>query len=335
MKRWQVEPGKGLEQIEVDRPEPGPGRVRVRVRAASLNYRDHLQLSGQYAGGDTAPIVPLSDGAGEVSALGPGVGRVRVGDRVTAATIGSWVDGAYDPLPGDSIGFSRDGWLQEEIVLPETSLAKLPDSISFEAAATFPCAGVTAWNAVIETGRAGPGDSVLVLGTGGVSMFAVQLARMAGARAIITSSSDAKLERARKLGADEGINYVTTPDWHERARELTAGRGVDVVVENAGLLGQSCRAARRGGTVALIGVLAFFAGDPAAENLNVREIFVSGAIVSPIMMGPRRMLERMLGAYDRHGLEPVIDTVFAFDDAKSAYAALAAAGHMGKLVVSC
>ncbi len=334
MKRWQIEPGKGLTQVEVDTPEPGHGQVRVRMKAASLNYRDHLQVSGFYPGGSSGSIVPLSDGAGEVSALGPGVDRVELGDRVTATTIGGWIDGEYDPSMRDqSFGFSLDGWLQEEVLLPETALVKLPAAISYEAAATFPCAGVTAWNAVVETGGAGPGDSVLALGTGGVSMFALQLAKLAGARAIVTSSSDAKLERVKSLGADDGINYAQRPDWHEVARELTGGRGVDVVVENAGLLDLSCRAARSGGTVALIGVLAQFGGDEAAQHCRVRDVFLAGARVIPIMMGNRRMLERMLRAYAQHGIEPVIDSTFEVDDAESAYAALGAAGHVGKLVV--
>src|SRR6187402_558057 len=215
MRQWRVRPKheQPLVLEEGSQQDLGAGEVRVRVHAASLNFRDHLLLTGRYPIG-TQAVVPLSDGAGEVIGIGPGVTRVEVGHRVTATTITNWIDGRFDPsMAAGSIGFARDGWLADEVVLPETSLVTIPDALSYAAAATFPCAGVTAWNAVVETARIGPSESILALGTGGVSMFAVQIAKLVGAQALITSSSDVKLERAYACGADLGVNYRTYPAW--------------------------------------------------------------------------------------------------------------------------
>ena len=342
MQRWQIRPGNttplGLESAPSE--TPGPGEVRIRVRAASLNFRDLLALRGTYPMASNRPIVPLSDGAGEVVKTGSGVSRVAEGDRVTATTISNWIDGAFDPASArQSIGFSVDGWLAEEIVLPETALVKLPDAISYEAGATLACAGVTAWNAIVERAHIGPGDHVLALGTGGVSMFAVQIAKLVGASVLVTSSSDAKIERARALGADGGVNYVTHPDWGERVRELTGGAGVDLVIENAGTLQQSLKAARHGGAIAVIGMLALLstAGAPRPApggGGDLMDVFRSGATVTPIVMGNRRMLTRLVDAYATRGIAPVIDRTFRFSDAPAAYAALASAGHIGKIVVT-
>ena len=271
MKQWQVqaEPGSArLTQVEVAPREPGLGETRIRVHAASLNFRDHLLVTGRYPISADRAVVPLSDGAGEVTAVGPGVTRVAVGDRVTATTLPNWLDGKFEPpMRAQMIGFTIDGWLTEEIVLPDTALVKLPARMSYEAAATLPCAGVTAWNAVIETARIGPGDCLLAQGTGGVSMFAVQLGKMVGARVIVTSSSDAKLERAKALGADDGVNYVTHPDWDTVVMELTGGDGVNLVIENAGTLQRSLQSTRWGGLVAIIGALASYgSGDAAPEG---------------------------------------------------------------------
>jgi NADPH:quinone reductase-like Zn-dependent oxidoreductase len=313
------------------------------VHATSLNFRDLLALRGSYPVASARPIVPLSDGAGKVEAVGAGVTRVSTGDRVTATTISNWIDGSFDRFDpataAQSIGFTVDGWLAEEIILPETALVKLPDSVSYESASTFACAGVTAWNAVVETARVGPGDHVLALGTGGVSMFAVQIAKLLGASALVTSSSDAKLERARALGAAAGVNYMTHPEWGQRVRELTGGRGVDLVIETAGTLQQSLKATRYGGTVAVIGMLALLTAgvtprDAAAGNGDLMAVFRSGATVTPILMGNRRMLTRLVDAYATHQIAPVIDRTFPFDDASSAFDALAAADHVGKLVVT-
>ena len=341
MRRWQIRSenkSKPLVLEDVAARKPGPGEARIRVRAASLNFRDLLVLRGTYPTGTDRPVVPLSDGAGEVVNVGPGVTRVAAGDRVTATTMSTWVDGAFDrAAAGESIGFSVDGWLAEKIVLPEAALIKLPDAMSYASAATLPCAGVTAWNAIVEIARIGPGDRVLALGTGGVSMFAVQIARLVSARVLVTSSSDAKLERVRAIGADEGINYVTHPEWGERVRELTGGAGVDLVIENAGTLGQSLKSTRYGGMVAVIGMLSMLApgGAVAAPaDGNLMELFRSGVTVTPIYMGNRRMLARLVHAYVDHGVEPVIDSTCPFDEAPAAFEALAAARHVGKVVVT-
>jgi NADPH:quinone reductase-like Zn-dependent oxidoreductase len=210
----------------------------------------------------------------------------------------------------------------------------LPDQLSYSAAATLPCAGITAWNAVVETAHLGPDESVLALGTGGVSMFAVQIAKLVGAQALITSSSDDKLERARALGADLGVNYRTHPDWHLRVRELTGGGGVDLVIENAATLRQSVQAARYGGIVAVIGMLAVLTPNQPRPDGDLTDFLRFGVTVTPILMGNRRMLTRMVNAFVRHGVQPVIDREFAFDQAPAAYQALAEAGHVGKLVIT-
>jgi NADPH:quinone reductase-like Zn-dependent oxidoreductase len=337
MRQWQVRPNheQPLALVEVGERNPGPGEVRIRVHAASLNFRDLLLLTGRYPTSRTGPVVPLSDGAGEVIGLGPGVSRVKVGDRVTATTITNWIDGRFHPsMAVGSIGFSVDGWLSEEVVLPETALIVLPDSISDIAAATMSCAGVTAWNAIVETAHVRPGGSVLALGTGGVSMFAVQIAKLVGAQALITSGSDAKLERARKLGADHGVNYRTHQDWHTRVVELSDGQGVDLVIENAGTLRQSVLSTRFGGTVAVIGMLAMLAPGGSRPDADLADFLRFGVTVVPILMGSRRMLTRMITAFARGGIEPVVDREFPFDEAPAAYQALAEMGHIGKLVIA-
>ena len=337
MRQWIIRPHhtQRLAQVEAVQPDLRFGEVRIRMHAASLNFRDQLLLAGRYPTSRDAPVVPLSDGAGEVIALGEGVSRVKVGDRVTATTITNWIDGRFEPsMAAGSIGFSVDGWLSEEVVLPETALVVLPDAMSYRDAATLPCAGVTAWNAVIETARIGPSDTVLALGTGGVSMFAVQIAKLVGAQTIITSSRDEKLERARARGADLGVNYRTSPNWETRVRELTGGRGVDLVIENAATLRQSVQATRYGGTVAVIGMLAVLAPGESPPNGDLTDFLRFGVTVTPILMGNRRMLTAMVHAFVRHKIEPVIDQEFTFEQAPAAYQALADANHVGKLVIT-
>ena len=337
MRQWMIRPHhtERLAQVEAVQRDLRFGEVRIRMHAASLNFRDQLLRAGRYPTSRDEPVVPLSDGAGEVIALGQGVSRVKVGDRVTATTITNWIDGRFEPsMATGSIGFSVDGWLAEEVVLPETALIVLPDAMSYRDAATLPCAGVTAWNAVIETARIGPSETVLALGTGGVSMFAVQIAKLVGAQTIITSSSDEKLERARARGADLGVNYRTSPNWETRVRELTGGRGVDLVIENAATLRQSVQATRYGGTVAVIGMLAVLAPGESPPNGDLTDLLRFGVTVTPILMGNRRMLTAMLHAFVRHKIEPVIHQEFTFDQAPAAYQALADAHHVGKLVIT-
>jgi NADPH:quinone reductase-like Zn-dependent oxidoreductase len=280
-------------------------------------------------------VVPLSDGAGEVIDVGRGVTRVKVGDRVTATTITNSIDGRFHrSMAAGSIGFSVDGWLSEEVVLPETALVVIPAALSYVAAATLPCAGVTAWNAVIETAHIAPGESVLALGTGGVSMFAVQIAKLVGAQALVISSSDEKLARAYAHGADLGVNYRTHPDWAARVVELTNGEGVDLVIENGCTLRQSVQATRYGGTVAVIGMLAAVSPGGARPDGDLSDLLRFGVTVTPILMGNRRMLTRMIDAFVRHDIEPVIDTAFPFDEATAAFEALTAATHVGKIVIT-
>ena len=320
-----------LTLAEADTPKPGHGQVLVRMRAASLNFRDLSVASGKYMMSKLPPdLVPLSDGAGEVVELGAGVTRVRVGDRVAGIFMQSWLGGEMEPAHGASaLGGAIDGVLAEYKLFDAQGLVHVPAHLSFEQAATLPCAAVTAWNALFGLRKLIPGQSVLVLGTGGVSIFALQFARAAGARVIATSSSDEKLERARALGASDGINYRTAPEWQDAVRALTDGRGVDHVVEvgGPGTIERSVRATRNGGTVTLIGVLTRGTLDPLA-------VFTSGAIVRPIYVGSRQMFEAMNAAIALHRIEPVVDRVFAFEETRDAYRYLKGATHVGKVVVA-
>lgn len=322
---------KSLTVAERPDPKPGPGQVLVRVRAVSLNFRDLLVVKGAYDPRMALPRVPCSDGAGEVVAVGGGVTRFKAGDRVAGIFMQNWLGGELTAArTKGALGGDIDGVLAEQVVLPEDGLVKVPEHLGFEEAATLPCAAVTAWNALIEQGRIRAGDTVLLQGTGGVSIFALQLAKMAGARAIITSSSDEKLARAKKLGADELINYKTTPDWDKRARELTGGAGVDHVVEvgGAGTLNRSFRAARVGGTISMIGVLAGAAGPVETVHILMRGLRVQG-----IYVGSRDMFLAMNRAIETAKMKPVIDRVFPFEQAADALRLMESGGHFGKIVI--
>ena len=239
-----------LKPITLPDPEVGPGQVLVRIHAASLNYRDLMMVSGQYNPNQPLPLVPLSDGAGEIVAIGAGVTRVKVGDRVAGIFTQAWLDGAYKPeyWRTSTLGGPLPGMLAEYALLSEQGVVALPDHLSYEEGATLPCAAVTAWNGLFVAGNLQPGQTVLVQGTGGVSLFALQMAKMAGAQVFATSSSDAKLERAKELGASGTVNYKTTPEWGDAVKKLTDGAGVDHIVEvgGAGTLPQSLRAIRDG-----------------------------------------------------------------------------------------
>lgn len=328
--------GDGLDRLRrADRPMPVPGRGQalIRVRAASLNFRDLAIVQGVYPGPPaTGNLIPLSDGAGEVVAVGDGVTRVQPGDRVAATFFQTWADGP--PPPGCvALGAApADGVLAEHVVLHEDGLVHIPQEFSFEEAAALPCAAVTAWNALMAAGKpVRPGASVLVLGTGGVSIFALQFARAAGARVFATSSSDEKLARAQRLGASGLINYRTTPDWEQEVLRLTGGRGVDAVVEvgGAGTLAKSFQAVGFGGKVALIGVLAGRSGDTSPHPLMFKAASLHG-----IFVGNRRMFEDMLQAMTVNAIRPVVDKVFGFDDAADAYRHLMAGRHFGKVVIT-
>ncbi len=334
MKAYRLHAFGGPESLKLEErptPGPGPGQVSVRVRAASLNFRDLMMSKGVYNPKLSLPIIPLSDGAGEVAAVGEGVTRFRVGDRVVSAFMPGWVDGPPDEAKARSaLGGEADGVLAEEVVLPESGLLPIPAHLSFEEAATLPCAALTAWNALVETGGIRPGDSVLVQGTGGVSIFALQFARLAGARVIATSSSDEKLARVRELGASDGINYKTTPGWDKPVRELTCGKGVDLIVEvgGAGTLPLSTRSVKVGGYIALIGVLTG-AGEFNPIPLLMRNIRLQG-----IFVGSVAMFQSMLRAIEVSQLRPVVDRVFPFAQAVEALKYLESGAHFGKVVIA-
>lgn len=337
MRSYIIEPGReGLDaarQIEAEMPSPGRGEVLVRVRACSINYRDQLIIRGRYFGGPIqSPTVPLSDGAGEVSAIGEGVTRFAPGDRVAATFYLDWDDGPASALKlAISLGAPRaPGMLAEYVVLPERALVPLAPSLSFEEAATLPCAGVTAWNALMEGPRpVRPGDVVLLLGTGGVSLLALQIARAAGAEIIITSSSDAKIERAKALGAAHGINYRETPEWGAEADRLAGSRGISHIVEvgGPGTLAQSMAAIGYGGEIALIGLL------DTDGHPNPLALLTRVALMRGIFVGSRAMAERLNAGVEVSGIRPVIDKVFAFDDAVEAYRYQATGDLFGKVVL--
>jgi NADPH:quinone reductase-like Zn-dependent oxidoreductase len=322
----------GLTLGTADIPRPGRGQVLVRMRAASLNYRDLMIATGRSARGAPLPdLVPLSDGAGEVVEVGPEVTRVAVGDRVAGCFMQSWLGGEISPDDAaSSLGGAIHGVLVEYRLFDQQGLVRLPEHLSFEDGATLPCAALTAWNALFH----GPkpltvGQSVLVLGTGGVSVFALQFAHAAGARVIATSSSDGKLAQAKALGADEGVNYHAHPEWQTVVRALTGGRGVDHVVEvgGPGTLPRSIEAARQGGHIHLIGVLS------GGGTIDPSVVLRRGVVLRGIYVGSRQMFEAMNQAIALHQITPVIDRVFDFEDAKAAYRHLQGQGHFGKVVI--
>lgn len=319
--------------VEAEVPKPARGQVLVRMRAASLNYRDLMVASGRYALGDVPEnLIPLSDGAGEVVEVGPDVTRVKPGDRVSPNFLQTWIGGDLEWHHNHSaLGGSVHGVLAEYGLFDQESLVHLPSHLSFEEAATLPCAALTAWNALFTGRAAGPGQTVLILGTGGVSVFALQFAKLAGARVIGTSSSDEKLERVRALGLDEGINYRTTPEWQQQARDLTGSRGVDHVVEvgGPGTLPRSIQAARIGGWIHLIG-----SGLAPGDAINPAPAMRKGLVLRGIRIGSREMFEAMNRAVEFHRLKPLIDRTFPFEEAKAAYRHLESQKHIGKVVIS-
>jgi NADPH:quinone reductase-like Zn-dependent oxidoreductase len=333
MRAYQLQQGTGIDGlVKTDRPtpKPGGGQVLVKVAACSLNFRDLAIALGTYRMPVKPSLIPLSDGAGEVVEIGAGVTRVKVGDRVAGCFFQRWIAG---PMTADThasaLGGGIDGMLAEYVVLEEHGVVKVPTHLSYQEAATLPCAAVTAWHALAEHARIVAGETVLVQGTGGVSIFALQLARLMGARVIVTSSSDQKLARAKELGAGHGVNYKSTPEWDKAVVEWTGG-GVDHVVEvgGPGTLAQSLRAIRIGGKITLIGVLS------GAAEINPMLIFARRANVQGISVGSMQMFEAMNRAIATSGLKPVVDNVFAFDDAPAAYRHLQAARHFGKVVIS-
>ncbi|MEV4021083.1 NAD(P)-dependent alcohol dehydrogenase [Nonomuraea angiospora] len=311
--------------VEEPAPTPGTGQVLVRVHASSLNARDLFMLDGRY------PVppgrVPLSDAAGVVEAIGPGVTRFEVGDRVLNSFHPTWFGGPQR-TPGPAYHTDLDGWLAEYVVIDQQGLVSMPAHLDFAEAATLPCAAVTAWSAVAG---AGPGDTVLVQGSGGVSLFALQLARAAGARVIATTSSEKKAVRLLDLGASDVINYVSTPDWGRQVRELTDGRGADVIVEvgGAGTIAQSIAAVAYRGVISLTGNVA-----PATTGLDIVDLLYAQVTLRVIGGGSRSDLEDMNRVIAAHKLRPVIDRVFPFEEALDAASYLASGAHFGKVVIS-
>jgi len=322
---------ENLSMIERDIPKPGPHDAVVKFHAASLNFRDYLFAAGVYNPKPRLPAVPLSDGAGEVTAVGSEVSRWKVGDRVTPIFMQGWIEGPISAAKSHTAlgGGELDGVLREFGAFHEEGLVRIPEHLSYEEGATLPCAAVTAWRAVVSVGQVKAGDTVLVLGTGGVSIFALQLAKAHGARVIATSSSDAKLARVRELGADETISYRTTPDWDKEVLRLTDGVGVDQVVEvgGAGTLDRSVNAVRMGGLVSVIGVLAQGAG------LNPVKVLMKSLHLQGIYVGSRAMYEDLNRAITAARIKPVIDRTFAFGEARQAIEYLQSGAHFGKVVV--
>ena len=333
MKVWQVAREwsiDGMELVERPEPEPGPGQVMVRMRAASLNYRDLLTVQGQ-GGAYKLPLIPFSDGAGEIAAVGQGVSRVSVGDRVCPMFFQSWFDGGPSASGRRlALGGTRPGVLQQLMVLDAEGVSRIPDHLTFEEAASLPCAALTAWRALFDEAHLRPGQTVLVQGTGGVSIFALQFAKLADATVIVTSSSDEKLARARAQGADHTINYRTVTEWGKAAADW-AGGGVDHVVEVGGknTFQQSLEAARVGGTILVIGVLSGF-----AQQILIPTLFSKNLHVIGLSVGSRKMFENMAAAIGHNRLKPVIDRTLDFSDVPDALRLMQQAGHFGKIAIT-
>jgi len=327
----------GIENlVETERPEPvpGPGEVAVKVSAASLNFRDLLMVRGHYNPRQPLPLIPLSDGVGEVIGVGRNVRRVQIGDRVAGCFVQDFV---VRPGPRDgshlrrTLGGPIDGMLAEVAVLSAHGVVKVPEHLSDVDAATLPCAGVTAWSALVGQGGMQAGDVVVVQGTGGVSLFALQIAQALGAFVIVTSSSDAKLERALAMGAHEGINYVKTPEWGKEVKRLTDRLGADHIVEvgGGGTLQQSIKAVRRGGHISVIGVLS-----GGRAEVNVTPILMGNIRLQGVFVGSRTEFQDLNEAVTRHKIEPIVDRVFPFSEAREAFEYFAEGNHFGKVCIS-
>jgi NADPH:quinone reductase-like Zn-dependent oxidoreductase len=342
MKAYEIGEQQGLTSLRaVQRAEPvvTAGQALVQVRAVCLNHRDLKIVGGAYGALKPHDRVPVSDGVGHIVAFsstdGSGTAGLKLGDRVVAPHFCSWIDGAFAPAAfGADLGVTLDGWLAERIVVPASALVRLPDALSDVHAASLSAAGLTAWNALVEVGRVKAGQLVLVLGTGGVSIFALQLAKMHGARVAITSSSDEKLAFARTLGADILVNYRSHPDWAAAVLAANAGHGADTVVETGGLatLAGSINASAPNGRIVLIGALGALSG-AGGELPNFSSIIGKNLLLRGITGGSRTMLQDLVTAANTNRLEPVIGAQFGFDDAAQAYAALAAGTHVGKVLI--
>ena len=333
MKVWELKDDFGLdnlEQGERPEPQPGPGQVLIEMRVAALNYRDLVAVEGGDGRTVTTPLVAGSDGVGTVAAVGDGVTRVKVGERVAPTFLQGWISGdaTAENLGPTMLGGPLDGTLSEFMLVGEQGVVTAPDYLADEEVACLPCAALTAWSALVTQGCVGPHSSVLVQGTGGVALFALQFAKMLGAEVIVISSSDEKLERARAMGADHTINYRANPDWHKAAQEITGGKGHVLELGGSETLARSLKAVRTGGHISLIGVLS----GPEAE-LNLPLVVTRNVRLQGITVGSREGFETMLRAMTRHGTRPIVDTVFPFDEAPAAFRHLKSGGHFGKVCI--
>jgi NADPH:quinone reductase-like Zn-dependent oxidoreductase len=334
MRSYHGNLGGGIEGVVLrqhPQREPAPNEVLIRVRAASINARDTMIFAGQYSLPVKPDVVLLADGAGEVISIGAGVSRAKVGDRVACTVFPRWIDGRFDWDFAAQLGGSLDGMLTEFAIVGEQSIVSIPDHLSFEEAATLPCAGVTAWNALNGNRPPLPGDTVLTLGSGSVSLFAIGFAKMAGARVIATTSSDEKAAKLRALGADDVVNYRDYPEWHIKVRELTDNRGVDHVIDvgGGGTLAKSLRATALEGQVAAVGWLS-----NESTSLEIRALAGSVATIRRIAVGSRAHFVAMLRAIALSGMKPTIDSVFPFNDAVPALHYYSAGHYFGKTVIS-
>jgi len=334
MNLFEIRDSFGLENLkpaERPTPEPRADEVLIRLHAASLNYRDLLIVQGKYNPRMKLPRVPLSDGAGEVVSVGAEVTNWKPGDRVVIPFFPAWLDGELTASAAASaLGGDIDGMLRQFATVRANALLPIPAHLSYEEAAPLPCAAVTAWHGLFDAGKLQPGQTILLQGTGGVSLFGLQFGKIAGANIIIISSSDAKLERARALGAHHTINYKSTPDWEKEINKITDGRGVDVTLEvgGTGTLGKTLKATKYAGHVSMIGVLSGISGDVPLGPVLHKSITVQG-----IYVGSRAMFEAMNRAISHHKIEPVIDRVFDFDQSPDAFRHLESAQHFGKIVI--
>jgi NADPH:quinone reductase-like Zn-dependent oxidoreductase len=333
MKVWQIQ-SFGIEQLvlqHLPQPHPGRGEVLVKVHAVSLNYRDLLMVRGHYNPRMPLPRIPCSDGAGEVVELGEDVKTVAVGQRVAGIFMQNWLDGAPTAERSrGALGGDIDGMLAEYVVLPASGVVAIPEHLSYAEGATLPCAGVTAWNALVNVGQVKPGDVVVTQGTGGVSVFALQFAKLMGATVLGTSSSDEKLDRARTLGLNAGLNYRQTPDWAKWVLQQTSNRGADLIVEvgGAGTFIQSLQAVRTGGAIAQIGILS-----PSDQPLPIAPILHRQVRIQGVYVGSRAHFETMNRAIAASHLRPVVDKIFPFPQAREALSTIENGYHFGKIVI--
>ena len=334
MQAYAIQDGFGLDNLKLAEratPEPGAGQVLVKLGAASFNFRDLMTIKGLYNPKQPLPLIPCSDGAGTVAAVGTGVSRVKEGDRVTGCFSQRWPSGNPSPeTRASTLGGPLDGTLAEYVLLEEGGMVATPGHLTDEEASTLPCAALTAWNALLAKGRCKPGDTVVVQGTGGVSIFALQFAKLCGARVVVTSSSDEKLDRARQLGADLTVNYKASPDWAKAVKEFTDGQGANHIVEvgGAGTLAASLGCEALGGTISVIGVLT-----GTTAQVDVRPILMKGARLQGVFVGPRDCFEAMNRAFEHHRLKPAIGSIFPFAEALGGLRTMEAGAHFGKIVV--